>query len=187
MSRKLSAASRTVELFPSTTRQLEMSWQPPALPAAPALVRSSPNGGPKKTRKKREALCIVCHHSASKHPKRGTCVDMAGGRFCSCSEYVPGPKPRARPLPRARLVFEKKSPDVVVTFFKKERKDFSGRPFLASEAARAIREQGHWRIDRCAAVRNSWLPWEPIDSSPYHTLTAAKAAIRAYAASAPAE
>ena len=85
------------------------------------------------------------------------------------------------------IKFEPKTPDIVVAFIKKRRWNIYGRPFYATEACRAIRESGGWRIDRCAAIAGTWSPWESIDAVPYPTLPAAKAAIREYAGQQPAE
>lgn len=78
--------------------------------------------------------------------------------------------------------FERKSSTHHVAFLEKAYVTGWGERRTRLEAVRAVREAEGWRVDRCSAVRGVWLPWEPVDTTPYPTLTAAKKALRAYAA-----
>ena len=83
------------------------------------------------------------------------------------------------------MKFENKSGprgDVHSAFITCTRTNWQGRPFKAQTAVRAIRERsGKWRIDHTGAVAGAWMPWEPVNTTEYRTLTAAKTALREYA------
>jgi hypothetical protein len=80
--------------------------------------------------------------------------------------------------------FENKSNargDVHSAFLTCTRTNWQGRPFKVQTAVRAIRERsGKWRIDHTTAVAGTWMPWEPVNTNEYGTLTAAKTALREY-------
>lgn len=80
------------------------------------------------------------------------------------------------------LRFEKKCETCSVAFFEKARVAVNGRAFASLEAVRAIQEPAGWRVDHCAAVAGTWLPWEPVNETAYPTLRAAKRALSDYAA-----
>jgi hypothetical protein len=87
MSRKPSAASRTVEMFPpAASRQLEMTWPARPAPAAPAPSSRSSSA----------ARC-TCGHWARQHEGgSGACGHLRGSTFCSCQRFTPlsGAAPR---------------------------------------------------------------------------------------------
>lgn len=91
------------------------------------------------------------------------------------------------------MKFEKKTapgmPDVHATTITCHVKRYHGgynepRTRPVTVAVRAIKERnGKWRADQAAAVAGTWAPWEPIVSTEFSSLTAAKTAIRAFARS----
>lgn len=82
------------------------------------------------------------------------------------------------------MKFENKSDargDVYSAVITCTRNNWQGRPYKSTMAVRAIRERsGKWRIDKTSAVAGTWTPWEPVNTTEYRTLTAAKTALREF-------
>ncbi len=85
------------------------------------------------------------------------------------------------------MKFERKDANVSVAFipcvirtgYRTERGGYTKKIQMA---VRAIRERsGKWRIDKTAAVASAWMPWEPVNTTEYNSLTAAKTGLREFA------
>ena len=80
------------------------------------------------------------------------------------------------------MKFEKKDDNVHVAFVTCQQRSAYGKAMKVHTAVRAIRERsGNWRADKTVAVAGSWMPWEPVVSTEFRTLTAAKTALRSFA------
>ncbi len=79
------------------------------------------------------------------------------------------------------MKWEKKAPNIWVAFIKKERESLSGKKFNVTEAVRITKESNGYRIDFAGHIAGAWLPWEPIETTPFGTIALAKKAVSAYA------